>query len=83
MHYSNGREAKAGDLVVLVSDKYAAPVTGILHSLVAGSETCNARLALVTPNDPHVTIGSCLHIDDIRAWAIPDSSKTVPDSSKG
>lgn len=75
MHYANGREAKAGDLVVLTGDKYAAPVTGILHSVSADSTTCNARLALVTPNDPHVTIGSCLHIDDVRAATIPDSSK--------
>lgn len=74
MHYKNGREAKAGDRVVLVGSQYTSPVTGILHSLQEGSTTCNGRLALMTASDPHVTIGECLHLDDVAAATIPDSS---------
>lgn len=75
MHYRNGREAKPGDQVVLISDKFAVPVTGVLHSIVPGSQSCNARLALLSPNDPHVTIGNCLHLDDVLAASVPDATK--------
>jgi len=73
MHYKNGREAKEGDKVVLLSNGYP-PVTGILHSTQPGAATCNGRLALLSPNDPYVTISECLHIDDIEKADIPDST---------
>lgn len=72
MHYKNGRPAKEGDKVINLT----TGESGIVHSSNAGSETCNARLAQPTPNDPWVTLGECLHFDDIAAAAIPDSSKS-------
>ena len=71
MHYKNGREAKAGDKVVnLPSGR-----TGVLHSVNAGSTTCNGRLAQTTENDAWVTLSECLHMDDIAKATIPDSTK--------
>lgn len=72
MHYKNGREAKQGDRVI---DTRFGPA-GIVHSIQSGSESCNARVAAVTPNDAYVTLGDCLHVDDIAAATIPDSSKS-------
>lgn len=72
MHYKNGRMAKEGDVVVNLSNK----VCGILHSTNPGSTTCNGRIAMTSQNDPYVTIGECLHMDDIVAAEIPD--KTAP-----
>lgn len=74
MHYKNGREAKAGDKVALVVGEFS--VVGILHSITPGSESCNARIAVTTPNDPYVTIKDCLHLSDIAKATIPDSTKS-------
>ena len=71
MHYKNGREAKAGDKVV----NLPGGQVGILHSVIAGSTSCNGRIARTTPNDSYVTIGECLHMDDVAAASIPDSTK--------
>jgi len=62
MHYKNGREAKAGDIAVSLEHN----IVGVLHTVNAGSETCNGRLAKVDQNDAYVTIGECLHIEDIK-----------------
>ncbi len=76
MHYKNGREAKAGDIVVrLPQYPTEKPVAGMLYNLNAQSKTCNGNIAQVTYNDPCVTIGECLHIDDIKAAEIPDQTK--------
>ena len=64
MHYKNGREAKAGDKVVGISNGNVT--TGILHSLQPGATTCNGRLAATTQGDAYVTIGDCLHVDDAK-----------------
>lgn len=71
MHYKNGRAAKAGDKVVNITNG----IFGILHSPNPGSETCNARLAPTSYNDAYITVGECLHVDDIAAADIPDTSK--------
>lgn len=79
MHYKNGREAKNGDVVVLVPG-YGKPVIGLLYDATAGNDTCNGRLALVTPSDPCPNLKECLHIDDVLALAageVPDTSKPV------
>ena len=73
MHYKNGREAKAGDVAVNLSLK----VAGIIHSPVVGTDTCNARMALITPNDPYVTVKECLHIDDIAAADLSNSADQI------
>lgn len=74
MHYKNGREAKVGDKVVNLS----GGLIGILHSVTAQSSTCNGRLAITSQNDPYVTIGECLLLDDIAAAEIapPNLTKT-------
>lgn len=73
MHYKNGREAKAGDKVVNLTQG----IGGILHSTNAQSTTCNGRIAQTSTSDPYVNINECLHVDDIAAANIPDSSKPV------
>jgi hypothetical protein len=71
MHYKNGREAKAGDVIVSLSNKQM----GVLHSVIASTDTCNGRLASTSPNDPYINIKDCLHVDDIAAADIPDTCK--------
>jgi argonaute-like protein implicated in RNA metabolism and viral defense len=73
MHYKNGREAKSGDKVVSLANGNL--VSGILHSVNAESTTCNGRVAVTTQNDPYVNIKDCLHVDDVVAADVPDSSK--------
>lgn len=79
MHYKNGREAKNGDAVVLLSS-YGLPVVGILYNATAGNDTCNGSLALVTKSDPCPNLAECLHIDDAKS-ALGDIAK-VPDTTK-
>lgn len=74
MHFKNGREAKAGDPVVHLGH---VNVTGILHSVQPGAESCNGRIAQTSPGDPYINIKDCLHIEDVAAATIPDSSKTA------
>ena len=69
MHYKNGRKAKSGDLILALSNQNI----GVLHSINSSTTTCNGRLAPTTPNDPYVTLGECLHIDDIKASEIKNT----------
>ncbi len=78
MHYKNGREAKNGDKVVLVSS-YGPPVAGILYDAVAGNDFCNGRLAPTSPSDPCPNLNECLHWDDVQKVLSGD----VPDTSQG
>lgn len=78
MHYKNGREAKNGDKVVLITS-YGPPVIGILYDAVAGNDHCNGRIAAIALNDPMPNLKECLHLDDVLK-ALPAE---VPDSSKG
>lgn len=64
MHYKNGREAKNGDKVVLISS-YGVPVVGILYDAEAGNDYCNGRLAITHPSDPCPNLAECLHLDDV------------------
>ena len=74
MHYKNGREAKNGDKVVLVSP-YGPPVAGILYSAVAGNDNCNGRIAIATQSDPYTNLAETLHADDILKATVLDSTK--------
>ncbi len=69
MHYRNGREAKPGDKVIGINS--GVPVAGILHSLQAGSDTCNARVAQNSGNDPYVSVKDLIHVDDLPAPVAP------------
>jgi len=60
MHYRNGRVAQEGDQVVDLQSGHSGILYAIQHS-----ESCNGRLASKTPGDPYVTVGHCVHIDDV------------------
>jgi len=77
MHYKNGREAKNGDLVVLVPS-HGKPAVGMLYDAVAGNDACNGRLAMLTASDLYPNLAECLHADD----AVAILRGTVPDTSK-
>lgn len=64
MHYRNGREAKNGDKVVVLSP-YGQPLIGILHGAVPGNDYCNGVVAPLT--GPSVNLKECLHYDDAVA----------------
>jgi hypothetical protein len=67
MHYKNGREAKNGDKILNLSSGRS----GILHSAQANSSTCNGRMAQISDNDAYITIGECVHIDDVASAFTP------------
>jgi len=75
MHYKNGREAKNGDAIVLVSKYGDYPKAGVLYGAVVGNDHCNGRIAITSPSDPIADLSQCLHVDDIKAATIPDSTK--------
>lgn len=64
MHYRNGREAKNGDKVVLVS-QYGAPMIGILYDATTGNDYCNGKIAPINPTDACPNLKECLHLDDV------------------
>jgi hypothetical protein len=70
MHFKNGREAKPGDVVINLQ----SGEIGVVYDTVAGIKQCSARLARMMPNDSYVILGTCLHLDDVAAAAIPDST---------
>lgn len=74
MHYKNGREAKNGDKVVF-ANQYGQPSVGILYDATPGIDTCNGRIAQMRPTDPTPDLSQCLHLDDVKAATVPDSSK--------
>lgn len=68
MHYRNGREAKNGDWILSIG--YPAPVVGILHDLLPGSDYCNGYIQIgEEPSgiDPIACLCDCLHLDDVLA----------------
>jgi hypothetical protein len=73
MHYRNGRQAQPGDRVICLPTS-GPLMTGLVHSIQVSSQTCNARLAVASPNDPYVTLSDCLHVDDV-AEAFPAPGK--------
>lgn len=79
MHYANGREAKNGDRVVLVT-AWGGPITGILYNAQAGNDYCNGSLAIPHSGDPCPNLKECLHVDDFKALVGTDLSQ-VPDTS--
>jgi len=80
MHYKNGREAKNGDKVVVLS-QYGSPVIGILYDATAGNDFCNGKVAPISPMDPCPNLQEVLHLDDVKArlgelTEVPDTSKS-------
>lgn len=80
MHYKNGRAAKNGDLVLIlppVGQTYPTPAVGVLFGAHGDSNDCNGNLAPLTSGG-QVAIAdlkNCLHLDDITAATIPDSTQ--------
>jgi hypothetical protein len=77
MHYKNGRVAKNGDKVVYFG-AWGGPVVGVLYDAQAGNDTCNGRLAPLSPSHPSPNLKECLHLEDVLK-ALPAE---VPDTSK-
>jgi hypothetical protein len=74
MHYKNGREAKNGDLV-LMQTQGQLPFCGVLIGATPGNNTCNGNLIYPGNSTVHyANLAECLHVDDIAAATIPDSS---------
>jgi hypothetical protein len=78
MHYKNGREAKAGDEVIHL-DPYGRIKTGVLFDLKGNDDkgTCNATLIVLPTNCDIVTIGNCLHVDDLKGMQFEQSVQAV------
>ena len=75
MHYKNGREAKNGDKVVLISRYNGTAVAGILYDAVAGNNDCNGKIAITSHNDPCPDLKDCLHAEDISKSNIDDQTR--------
>lgn len=77
MHYKNGREAKNGDKVIVLSD-YSVSYIGILYDAQAGNDFCNGKVALICSTDPCPNLQEVLHLDDVKGL-LP----TKPSTSSG
>ena len=57
MHYKNGREAKVGDEVIGTTYNRKGVQVGILVGITPGTETCNARVAILEVRTPYESNG--------------------------
>ena len=81
MHYKNGREAKNGDVVLMVSGNEM--LTGILYGATAGNDFCNGYLAQRRPGSDHyANLSECLHIDDVKAALEPKPKEIAPETKE-
>ena len=79
MHYKNGREARNGDQILMISGNET--IAGILYGAVAGNDTCNGYIARMQPGrDHYANLSECLHIDDVKqaVAGIIDVQKSDP-----
>jgi hypothetical protein len=68
MHYRNGREAKNGDKVVVLSyDSGQIECVGILYDAVPGNDYCNGSIAAIVGSPRAACLAECLHVDDLAA----------------
>ena len=77
MHYRNGREAKNGDIIVQLSERYSADgkpcvggvvsAVGVLYNAKPGNDFCNGSLAPIQNVQTGACICDCLHIEDVAA----------------
>ena len=85
MHYKNGRPAQNGDKVVLIPDyprdengnSLAIPTIGILYDAIEGNDTCNGKLARISPNDPCPNLKECLRLDDVLAMFTEAENRVI------
>ena len=67
MHYKNGREAREGDPVVYYDNYRQRTITGIAHSFMASTETCNCQVSTIIPGAVITeckTVGEIYHAED-------------------
>ncbi len=77
MHYRNNREAKNGDKIVkLEGGKVVA--FGVLYDATPGNDYCNGHIGVVQSTTEGACMVDCLHIDDVKAATIPDSTVVTP-----
>lgn len=74
MHYKNGREAKNGDKVVMVSN--GKMFVGVLFDATAGNDFCNGQLAPMAQTT-YCNLKECLHMDDVVAALPAEVPSTV------
>jgi S1-C subfamily serine protease len=76
MHYRNGREAKNGDKIVQIGDRYNADGTvtkgvvtgvGVLYDAKPGNDHCNGSIAPIQNPVTGACLCDCLHVDDVAA----------------
>ncbi len=75
MHYRNGREAKNGDTIIQIGEKYVDGKTlvpyiaavGVLFNATAGNDYCNGSIAPIQSIPHGACLCDCLHMDDIAA----------------
>lgn len=66
MHYRNGREAKNGDKIVMLSvDGGNVIANGILYDAQPGNDYCNGGIATIQSPNMYACLVDCLHIDDL------------------
>jgi S1-C subfamily serine protease len=77
MHYRNGREAKNGDKIVQIGDRYEADGTvtkgvitavGVLYDAKPGNDYCNGSIAPIQQPVTGACMCDCLHVDDVAAF---------------
>lgn len=62
-HYSDGTEAKAGDVVAGKTYNIGYPITGVVVGITPGADTCNCRIA--TAVDTGAAYGSQIPVAGI------------------
>lgn len=67
MHYRNGREAKNGDKIVMISsDGKGIDSFGVLFDADPGNDYCNGTVATIQQGI-HACLCDCLHVEDLAA----------------
>ena len=76
MHYKNGREAKNGDLVFANYNNGQVYVGVLFNAKALNGSDCNGTIAPISGGTAaYADLKNCLHIDDIAAATIPDSTQ--------
>lgn len=79
MHYKNGREAKDQDPVIGYDEYRKTYFAGVIHSLSAGSTSCNCQVAVPTLGgcmNRCETVGKLVHAED--GWKNTPVAVTEP-----
>ena len=77
MHYKNGREAKNGDQILMISGNEV--IAGMLYGATPGNDSCNGYIAKME-NGHYASLSECLHIEDVKLalTQVPNIPKAYP-----